>query len=143
MRVHAAGAPDPLGPYPHALIARGLVHCSGQGARDPASGEVAGLVRDEQGRVTGHDIRVQTAACLANLRRVLDAAGSGFERLVELNVYLCEMDDFAAMNEVYAAHFPDGGPVRTTIGVAGLPGGNFIEIRAVALGPDSEHREEP
>jgi reactive intermediate/imine deaminase len=138
VRVHAAGAPDPLGPYPHALIAGGIVLCSGQGARDPATGEVAGLERDGEGRVTGHDIRVQTEACLANLRRVLDAAGSGFERLLEVNVYLRDMGDFAGMNEVYAQHFPDGGPVRTTIGVAGLPGENFIEIRAVALGPSSE-----
>jgi len=139
-RVHARGAPAPLGAYPHATVARGLVHCSGQGSRDPATGEVAGLVRDASGAVVGCDMAVAAEACLANLRRVLEAAGSGVDRLVEVNVYLRDMGDFAAMNEVYGRWFGASGPARTTIGVADLPGGNFIEIRAVALAPDEDGR---
>jgi reactive intermediate/imine deaminase len=139
-RVRADGAPAPLGAYPHATVARGLVHCSGQGSRDPATGEVAGLARDASGDVVGHDIRVGAEACLQNVRRVVEAAGSGLDRLVELNVYLCDMADFDGLNEVYARWFPEGGPARTTLGVAALPGGNFIEIRAVALAPDEDGR---
>lgn len=128
-RVHAEASPKPLAAYPHAVVANGFVFCSGQGARDP-----------ETGRVAGGDIRVQTAACLANVRGVLESAGSSFDRLVELQVYLCDMADFAAMNEVYDEHFGEGGPARTTIGVAALPAGNRIEIRAVALAPAHDER---
>jgi enamine deaminase RidA (YjgF/YER057c/UK114 family) len=83
-------------------------------------------------------MRVAAEACLRNVQRVVEAAGSSLEQLVELNVYLRDMADFEAMNEVYGRWFPEGGPARTTIGVAGLPGGNFIEIRAVALAPGEE-----
>jgi 2-iminobutanoate/2-iminopropanoate deaminase len=124
-RVHDEASPAPLARYPHAVVANGFVFCSGQGARDPSTGELA----------DGRDIRAQTEACLSNVRRVLEAAGSSFEHLVELQVYLCDMSEFAAMNEVYDAHFRDSGPARTTIGVAALPAGNRIEMRAVALAP--------
>ena len=126
-------APDPVGPYAHAVRAAGLVFCSGQGARDPSTGKEAGVTTDGDGRVRAHDIRVQTEAALRNIAGVLDAAGTSWDRLVELTVYLKDMGDFAAMNEVYARRFPHGGPARTTIGVADLPADNFVEIRAVAL----------
>jgi len=132
-RISSDGAPSPLGAYTHAVRAAGLVICSGQGARDPATGREAGLELDAGGNVVRYDIRVQTEAALANIRRVLEAAGTSWERLVELNVYLCDMGDFDAMNDVYSRAFPAGGPARTTIGVASLPGKNFVEIRAVAL----------
>ena len=132
-RIVSPDAPDPLGPYAHAVRAAGLVFCSGQGARDPATGREAGITLDEQGQVTAYDIRVQTEAALRNLAGVLDSAGVGWERLIELTVYLKDMDDFAAMNEVYAQHFPRGGPARTTVGVADLPADNFVEIRAIGL----------
>lgn len=132
-RIMTPIAPNPLGAYAHAVRAAGLVFCSGQGARDPATGREAGIITDANGLVTGYDIRVQTNTALRNIAMVLQAAGVGWERLVELTVYLKNIDDFAAMNEVYAAHFPDGGPARTTIGVADLPADNYVEIRALAL----------
>ena len=131
--ISTPGAPRPLGAYPHAIRANGVLYCSGQGARDPETGREAGVTLDDGGRVTDHDIRVQTAAALRNLREVLEAGGSSWDRLVEINVYLKDMAEFEAMNEVYNAQFPGGGPARTTIGVADLPGDNFVEIRAVAL----------
>ena len=131
-RIQSPDAPSPLGAYAHAVRAAGLVFCSGQGARDPATGKEAGVELDEDGRVVRYDIGVQTQAALANLRRVLEASGTSWERLVEINVFLKDMNDFAAMNEVYTREFPDGGPARTTVGVADLPGDNFVEIRAVA-----------
>jgi 2-aminomuconate deaminase len=132
-RVVSPDAPDPLGAYAHAVRAAGLVFCSGQGARDPATGREAGIAHDGEGTVTGYDIRVQTEAAMRNLERVLLAAGTSWDRLVELTVYLKDMDDFGAMNEVYASHFPHGGPARTTVGVDDLPAENFVEIRAIAL----------
>src|SRR5438046_3208288 len=87
-RIVSPDAPAALGAYAHAVRAAGLVFCSGQGARDPATGEAAGLERDAAGRIVGHDIRAQTAAALRNLRAVLEAAGTSWERLVEVNVFL-------------------------------------------------------
>ena len=133
VRIHSDGAPSPLGAYAHAVRAGGFVFCAGQGARDPETGREAGVVLDAAGEVVEYDIAVQTRAALRNLRGVLEAAGTNWERLVEVNVFLKDMDDFAAMNDVYAREFPNGGPARTTIGVADLPGDNFVEIRAVAL----------
>lgn len=132
-RVVSPDAPNPLGPYAHAVRAAGLIFCSGQGARDAATGREAGITTDDSGHVTAYDVRVQTEAALRNIAGVLDAADTSWERLVELTVYLKDMDDFTAMNEVYARHFPQGGPARTTVGVADLPADNFVEIRAVAL----------
>jgi 2-aminomuconate deaminase len=132
-RIMSLGSPDPLGAYAHAVRAAGLVFCSGQGARDPNTGQEAGITWDAQGRVVAYDIRVQTQAALKNIAGVLEAAGTEWDKLVELTVYLKDMSDFAAMNEVYAQHFPHGGPARTTVGVADLPADNFVEIRAVAL----------
>ncbi len=131
--IFTPGAPSPLGTYPHAVKANGLVYCSGQGARDPETGREDGVTLDADGRVVDHDIKAQTAAALRNLREVLEAAGSSWDRLIEINVYLKDMAEFGAMNEVYNSHFPDSGPARTTLGVADLPGDNFVEIRAVAL----------
>lgn len=132
-RIFSSDAPDPLGPYAHAVRAGGLIFCSGQVARDPAAGREVGVTLDAQGHVISCDIRVQTEAALRNLAGVLDSAEVGWDRLVELTVYLKDMGDFEAMNEVYARHFPRGGPARTTVGVADLPADNFIEIRAIAL----------
>jgi 2-aminomuconate deaminase len=132
-RVMTPDAPDPLGPYAHAVRAHGFVYCSGQGARDPRTGREAGVGYDEQGKVTSYDIAVQCEATLGNVHAVLEAAGTSWDRLVELTVFLKDMDDFEAMNEVYARHFPNGGPARTTVGVSDLPADNYIEIRAIAL----------
>jgi reactive intermediate/imine deaminase len=132
-RIASTDAPHPLGAYAHAVRAAGLVFCSGQGARDPRTGREAGVVTDDAGAVTGHDIGVQTEAALRNIAEVLHSAGTDWSRLVELTVYLKNMDDFEAMNRAYARHFPAGGPARTTVGVADLPADNFVEIRAIAL----------
>ncbi|RSM43233.1 hypothetical protein DMA12_19650 [Amycolatopsis balhimycina DSM 5908] len=128
-------APAPSGRYSHAIVANGLIFCAGQGSKDPDTWVEAGLDLDEDGTIVGYDIRVQARGCFRNLSSVLASAGAGLDDVVEVNVYLVDMNDFAAMNEVFAEVFPDVQPVRTTIGVAGLPGRNFIEIRAVAVAP--------
>jgi len=132
-RIRVGGAPEPLGSYAHAVRAGGFLFCSGQGARDPATGREVGVILAPDGSVARVDAGMQTEQCFANLARVLEAAGSGLDRVVEVTVFLVDMADFGAMNAVFAAQFPDGGPARTTVGVAALPGRNVVELRAVAL----------
>jgi len=116
-------APAAIGPYSQAIVAGGLVHCSGQIPIDPATGQL----------VEG-DIGQQTRRVLENLAAVLAAAGSDLSRAVKCTVYLRRMSDFAAMNAEYTRHFPaDAPPARSTVGVADLPRGALVEIDCTAL----------
>jgi 2-iminobutanoate/2-iminopropanoate deaminase len=119
----APGAPKAIGPYSPAVRSGDLVFCSGQVAIDPATGQL----------LEG-DIRVQTERTLKNLEAVLAAAGSGLARVVRTTVYLTDMGDFAAMNEVYARLFGETRPARTTVEVSRLPKGARVEIDAIAAG---------
>jgi 2-iminobutanoate/2-iminopropanoate deaminase len=116
------GAPKAIGPYSQAMAAGELIFCAGQVALDPASGE----------SVTG-DVRAQTERVLENLSAVLAAAGSDLRHVVKTTVYLTDFNDFAAMNEVYAARFGDHRPARATVGVSALPKGLRVEIECVAI----------
>jgi 2-iminobutanoate/2-iminopropanoate deaminase len=116
------GAPKAIGPYSQAVAAGELIFCAGQVALDPASGE----------SVTG-DVRAQTERVLENLSAVLAAAGSDLRHVVKTTVYLVDFNDFAAMNEVYAARFGDHRPARATVGVSALPKGLRVEIECVAI----------
>ncbi len=110
-----------VGPYSHAIRSGDLIYLSGQTPIDPATGKLA------EG-----DIQAQTRQCFANLLGVLQAAGLGFEHVIKVNVFLTDMGDFAAMNEVYKTQFAQPFPARTTIGVASLPLGAHIEIEMIA-----------
>ncbi len=120
--VATKGAPAPVGPYSQAVVAGGFVFASGQAALDPETGEMA-----------GKDAAEQTELVMRNLRAVLEAAGSGLDRAVKSNVYLADMNDFAAMNEVYARFFAREPPARTTVQAARLPLGALVEIEMIAL----------
>ena len=122
--VHAPDAPAAVGPYSHAAAGGGLLYLSGQTPIDPANG-----------RLVDGDVGVQTERVFANLAAVLRAAGLSFDDVVKVNVYLTDMADFAAMNEVYARTFAQPYPARTTVAVAGLPLGARVEIEAVAEVP--------
>ncbi len=126
-------APSPLGNYSHAMRAGSLVFLSGQGARDPETGIERGITMDPEGKVTSYDIEVQTRAVIENMKTVLAAAGLGLENLVDVQVFLADMKDFARYNKVYTEYFsfPEP-PARTTVAAAALPGRNFIEIKAIA-----------
>lgn len=115
-------APRAIGPYSQAVVAGGLVFASGQIPLDPATGEfVAGGVGE------------QTEQVLRNLSKVLEAAGSGLGRVVKTTVFLADMGDFAAMNEVYGRFFGQEPPARSTVQAARLPRDARVEIDAVAL----------
>lgn len=122
--VHTDQAPAAIGPYSQAMVAGGMVYCSGQIPMDPATGEL-----------TGGDVQAQTDQALRNLAAVLKAAGSDFAHVVKCTVFLQSMDDFAAMNEVYAKHMGDARPARAAVEVSKLPRGVDVEIDAIAVIP--------
>ncbi len=120
--VSTVGAPAAIGPYSQAIISDRLVFASGQVALEPGSGQL----------VAG-DVQVQTRRALENLSAVLEAAGSSLAQVVKTTVFLTSMDNFAAMNGVYAGFFPSEPPARSTIAVAGLPKDALVEIEAIAI----------
>lgn len=121
VRTETAPAPFQGAPYSQAIKANGFVFVSGQLALKPGSKELE-----------GGDATAQTEQVFANLRAILEAAGSSLERLVKTTVFLQDLGDFAAMNEVYAKHVGDTPPARSTVEVAKLPSGALVEIEAIA-----------
>ena len=121
VRTEAAPAPFQGAPYSQAIKAAGLVFVSGQLGLKPGDTEIGGAIED------------QTEQVLANLAAILAEAGSGLDRLVKTTVFLADLGDFGAMNEVYARHVGDLPPARATVEVAKLPSGALVEIEAIAL----------
>ncbi len=115
-------APKPIGPYSQAVKAGGFLYASGQVALDPKTNEFF-----------GGDIRQQTQRVFENIKGVLEAAGSNFHHVVKTTVFLKSMNDFAAMNEVYAKYFTAAPPARSTVEVARLPKDALVEIDVVAF----------
>jgi 2-iminobutanoate/2-iminopropanoate deaminase len=122
VRSDEAPAPFQGAPYSQAICAGGLVFVSGQVALTPAGQGIA-----------AEGIAEQTEQVFANLRAILEAAGSGLDRIVKTTVYLRSLDDFQGMNEVYRKHVGDVPPARATIEVSALPSGALVEIDAIAL----------
>jgi 2-iminobutanoate/2-iminopropanoate deaminase len=122
VRTEAAPAPFQGAPYSQAIKAGGLVFVAGQVSLKPGDKEIS-----------GETIQEQTEQVLANLGAILEAAGSGFDRLVKTTVFLQSLDDFQGMNEVYAQHVGELPPARSTVEVAKLPSGALVEIEAIAL----------
>lgn len=116
-------APKAIGPYSQAVKANGILYTSGQIALDPATGNL----------VEG-DFAAQARRVFENLKAVLAAGGSDFNRVLRATVFLQDMADFQTLNGIYAEYFGDHKPARTTIQVAGLPKGGLVEIDLVALG---------
>jgi 2-iminobutanoate/2-iminopropanoate deaminase len=121
VRTEAAPAPFQGAPYSQAIKAGGLVFVSGQVALQPGSHDLVGETVEEQ-----------TEQVFANLGAILEEAGSGLDRLVKTTVFLADLGDFQAMNEVYARHVGEQPPARATVEVAALPSGALVEIEAVA-----------
>lgn len=121
-RIRTADAPAAIGPYSQGQVAAGLVFTAGQIPLDPESMTV----------IEG-DVAVQTDRVMRNLAAVLEAAGSSLSAVVKTTVFLTDMDDFAAMNEVYGRHFGSHAPARSTVQVGRLPKDVLVEIDAIAL----------
>jgi 2-iminobutanoate/2-iminopropanoate deaminase len=120
-QVATNAAPAAIGPYSQGIRMGELVFTAGQIGLDPASGELA------------EGVTAQAERALRNVAAILDAAGSSLERVVKTTIFLADMNDFNAVNEVYATHFATPYPARSTVAVAGLPRGALIEIEAIAL----------
>jgi len=113
--------PKPIGPYSQAVRTNGFLYVSGQVALDPKTGEM-----------TGKDIRQQTQRVLENLKGILEAAGSNLHHVVKTTVFLKDMNEFAAMNEVYGNYFTSAPPARSTVQVSRLPKDALVEIEVIA-----------
>ena len=120
--ISTPNAPQAIGPYSQAIKAGGLVFTAGQVAIDPPTG-----------RVVAGDVAAQTEQVMKNLAAILEAAGSGFEKVVRCTVFLRNMNDFTAMNEVYGRYFTGAPPARSTVEVARLPKDVLVEIDVIAL----------
>ena len=120
--IRTPNAPAPPPTYSQAVRAAGLVFVSGTGPHDPATGKIA-----------GETVQEQTRQCLKNISAILEAAGSSLDKAVKATVFLKDMNDFAAMNEVYAKYFAHNPPARSTVEVARLPRDVRVEIELVVL----------
>jgi 2-iminobutanoate/2-iminopropanoate deaminase len=120
--VFTEAAPKAIGPYSQAIKVGGFIFTAGQGGMNPKTGEI----------VTG-GIEAETRQVLTNIKNILEAAGSSLDLVVKTTVYLRDMQDFAAMNAVYATFFPTNPPARTTVQAAALPRGIAVEIDTVAI----------
>ncbi len=122
--VHTDRAPAAVGPYSQAIIANGFVFTAGQIALIPA-----------EGKLLDGDVQAQARQVMQNLQAVLEAAGTSLDNVVKTTVYLANIGDFAAVNEVYGEFFPQNPPARSAFEVANLPLGALVEVEAVALLP--------
>ena len=130
---HSSGAPEPMGAYPHARRAGDLLFLSGIGPRDPETNQVPGVILGKRGEVVEYDITAQCHAVFKNVRTVLESCGAKWEQLVDVTVFLTNIQqDFGIYNQLYAEYFRENQPCRTTVGVTGLPSPIAIELKCVA-----------
>jgi len=125
-------AAEPVGPYPHARRVGHLLFVSGTGPRRRGQKDTPGVTLDAQGKVASYDITAQCRAVFENLRYIVEDAGSSWDRIVDVTAFLTDMDDFPAYNAVYAEHFTENRPTRTTVQVSRLPGPIAVELKVIA-----------
>jgi 2-aminomuconate deaminase len=131
-------APVPVGPYPHARRVGDLLFVSGMGPRQPGTGAIpGGPIRGPDGKPLPYDVEAQTRSVIENVRSVLEAAGAKLEDVVDVSVFLVDMDrDFQTFNRVYGEYFAAIGPTRTTVAVTALPTPIAVELKCIAwIGP--------
>ena len=134
--VTSGRAPKPVGLYPHAKRVGNLLFLSGIGPREPGTNAIPGNVTDDAGNVVRYDIAAQCHSVFRNVRAVLEDAGSSWEQIVDVTVFLTNMkDDFATYNQIYAEYFASNRPTRTTVEVSRLPTPIAIELKVIAVIP--------
>ncbi len=132
--VHAKGAPKAVGAYPHARRVGNLLFLSGVGPRNPHDNSIPGNVHDAGGRLVDYDIEAQCHQVFANVRAVLEASGARWQDLLDVTVFLTDMQrDFATYNRIYGEYFSDAQPCRTTLGITALPTPIAIELKCIAV----------
>jgi 2-aminomuconate deaminase len=131
--INSQRAPEPVGPYPHARRVGNLLFLSGVGPRKRSEKWIPGVQLDAQGHIASYDIEVQCRMVFENVRLILEEAGSNWDDLVDVTVFLTNMEtDFSTYNRIYAEYFKGNQPCRTTVGVSRLPTPIAIELKCIA-----------
>lgn len=131
--ISTAKAPEPVGAYPHARKFKDLLFLSGVGPRKPGTKVIPGVRLNSAGEIEAYDVAVQTESVIENVRIILEASGSSFEKIIDVQVFLTNMKkDFEIFNEVYAKHFAAVGATRTTVEVGALPTPIAVEFKVIA-----------
>lgn len=131
--IHSETAPEPVGAYPHARRVGNLLFLSGMGPRTKGTAEIPGVTLDGDGNIVDYDIAAQCHAVFDNVRTVLEEAGSSWDRLVDVTVFLTDIGaDFSTYNRIYAEYFSEVRPCRTTVEVSRLPTPIAIELKCIA-----------
>ena len=132
--IESSRAPEPVGPYPHARRVGNLLFLSGVGPRTRGTKKIPGVELNEAGEIVSYDIETQCRSVFQNVRFIVEDAGSSWENIADVTVFLTNMkDDFAVYNRVYAEYFKDNKPSRTTVQVGALPTPIAIELKVIAL----------
>ena len=130
---HSSKAPEPVGLYPHARRVGGLLFLSGVGSRERGTEKIPGVRLGDAGEIVSYDIEIQCRSVFRNVKYILEEAGSSWNNIVDVTVFLTNMkDDFAVYNRVYAEFFAGNQPCRTTVGVNKLPTPIAIELKVIA-----------
>lgn len=131
--IQSSTAPEPMGLYPHARKVGNLLFLSGVGPRERGTKKIPGVELDDDGNIISHDIEAQCHSVFRNVKNILEEAGSSWERIVDVTVYLTDMkNDFPTYNRLYAEYFKDNLPCRTTLEVNRLPSPIAIELKVIA-----------
>jgi 2-aminomuconate deaminase len=131
---NSSKAPEPVGLYPHAKQVGNLLFLSGVGPRERGTKKIPGVELDAEGNILSYDIETQCHSVFRNIKYILEEAGSGWDKIVDVTVFLTNMKaDFAIYNRVYAEYFKDNQPCRTTIEVNALPTPIAIELKVIAV----------
>ncbi len=132
-KINSSRAPEPVGLYPHARRVGNLLFLSGVGPREKGSKKIPGVELDAVGKIISYDIEVQCRAVFQNIKYILEDAGSSWDKIVDVTVFLTNMkDDFQIYNKVYAEFFKDNLPCRTTLEINCLPTPIAIELKVIA-----------
>lgn len=132
--IHTSEAARPLGAYPHARKVGNLLFLSGIGSRSPVDNSIPGLQLDAEGNILAYDIEAECRQCFANVKAVLEASGSSWDKIVDVTVFLTNMKkDFPLYNKVYAEYFSTVQACRTTVEVKSLPTPIAVELKVIAV----------
>ena len=132
-QILSSNAPEPVGLYPHAKKIGNLLFLSGVGPREKGKDEIPGVDVDDKGKIKSYDIEKQCHSVFNNVRTILEDAGSNWDKLVDVTVFLTNMkDDFDIYNQIYAEYFKENQPCRTTVEITSLPTPIAIELKCIA-----------
>lgn len=131
--INSSKAPEPVGLYPHARRVGNLLFLSGVGPRAKGTKQIPGVELDENGNIASYDIETQCRSVFQNVRYILEDAGSSWEKIIDVTVFLTNMEaDFQTYNRIYAEYFSDNMPCRTTVEISSLPTPIAIELKVIA-----------